>query len=192
MTADRPRNDASAIRYGSLAVDDDEWIHEFLRCVPTGVLALPTDAEPHVLTQLFVYDADEGACFFHGAQGGRAYDIVAEAAPIRASFSASEMGRVLPAQKPVNFNVEYGSVVARGEVSLVEERPAKFAVLERFMEKFAPQLSPEEDYDPIAGESVARTAVYRFDVESWTAKHGEKPDSFPGAFEYDPDASGAE
>lgn len=185
MSDDAPRNVSTDIRYGSLAVDDDEWIREFLDRVPTGVLALPTDDAPHVLTQLFVHDADSDALFFHGAQGGRAYDIVEAGDPLRVSFAASEMGRVLPARKPVNFNVEYGSVVARGELWLLDEPAEKRAVLERFMAKYAPQLTAGSDYDPIAETSVDRTAVYRLEVDEWSGKHGEKPPEFPGAFEYD-------
>jgi nitroimidazol reductase NimA-like FMN-containing flavoprotein (pyridoxamine 5'-phosphate oxidase superfamily) len=186
MTDDRPQNVSSEIRYGSLAVEDDAWIREFLARVPTGVLALPTDGPPHVLTQLFVHDDDSDTLFFHGAQGGRAYDIVAGDEPLAASFTASEMGRVLPAEKPVNFNVEYASVVARGTLSLVDDDAEKLAALERFMAKYAPQLTVGEDYDPIADASVDRTAVYRFTVEAWSGKHGEKPADFPGAFGYEP------
>lgn len=184
MTGNAPRNAADDIRYGGLAVDDDDWIRAFLDEAPAGVLALPDEAEPHVVTQLFVHDAETDCLFFHGAQGGRAHDLVSAAATTPATFTASELGRVLPAQMPVNFNVEYKSVVARGELSLLSDDAEKFPVLARFMAKYAPQLTAGEDYDPIAEESVARTAVYRFDIHEWTAKHGEKPAEFPGAYEY--------
>ena len=186
MTDDQPRNVSSDVRYGGLAVDDDAWIREFLDRVPSGVLALPTDAEPHVLTQLFVRDDD--VLYFHGARGGRGYDLVAAGAPLPASFTASEMGRVLPAEMPVNFNVAYGSVVVRGTLTLLDNPAAKRAVLERFMAKYAPHLTAGEDYEPIAEASVDRTAVYRLAVEEWSGKRGEKPPDFPGAFEYDPSA----
>lgn len=186
MSDGAPRNAADDVRYGSKAVEDDDWIRTFLSRIPNGVLALPATAEPHVVTQLFVHDAETDRLFFHGAQGGRAYDLIEAAESTRASFTASEMGRMIPAQMPVNFTVEYASVVARGELSLVEPAEEKFAVLERFMTKYAPQLTPGEDYDPIAEASVDRTAVYRFDVDEWSGKRGEKPTEFPGAFEYDP------
>jgi nitroimidazol reductase NimA-like FMN-containing flavoprotein (pyridoxamine 5'-phosphate oxidase superfamily) len=95
------------------------------------------------------------------------------------------MGRFVPAAEPVNFTVEYASVVAYGTVSLLDTREEKRRVLERFMTKFAPQLTPGEDYEEMTGGSIDRTAVYRLDVESWSAKRGEKPPEHPGAYDLD-------
>jgi hypothetical protein len=45
-------------------------------------------------------------------------------------------------------------------------------------------MTPGEDYEPIADDSIDRTSVYRLDVEGWSGKRNE-PDSFPGAYDYD-------
>ncbi len=179
---ERPRLDSDAIRYAGKAVDDREWVVDFLNEQETGVIALAGET-PHPVTQLFVYDDREGAIFVHGAREGRAHDIVSGGEETRASFTTSRMGRYVPADEPVNFTVEYASVVAYGSVSSLDGRAGKRRVLERFMEKFAPHLTPGEEYAEMSEESIDRTAVYRFDVERWSAKRGEKPPDQPGAYE---------
>lgn len=183
MDRGTPEDVSDSIRYQGKAVDDPEWIPEFLSEQETGVLGLIDGETPHLVTQLFVYDDETGSIFLHGAQAGRAYDLVRDGDGPRASFTTSEKGRYIPANEPVNFTVEYSSVVAYGTIGLVTDRPAKRGVLERFMEKYAPQLTPGEDYEPISAESLDRTAVYRLDVESWSGKEGWKEPDEPGAYD---------
>lgn len=178
---DSPRVASDAIRYQGKAVDDEEWIRDFLAGQETGVLGLADEETPHLVTQLFV--CQDGAIYVHGARDGRAYDLVERANESQACFTTSEMGRFIPADEPVNFTVEYASVVAYGSIDLLTERAAKRDVLELFMDKFAPQLTPGEDYEPMSDESIDRTAVYRLDVERWSGKRGEKPADEPGAYE---------
>ncbi|WP_115863094.1 pyridoxamine 5'-phosphate oxidase family protein [Halorussus litoreus] len=200
MDDDAPENASDSIRYQGKAVDDDEEIVAFLDAQRSGVLGLADDGQPHLVTQLFVYDDEDGAIYLHGAQAGRAYGIVADGgsvdgesaggdnddrATVEACFTTSEMGRFIPADEPVNFTVEYTSVVAYGEIGLVEDAAAKRGVLERFMAKFAPHLSAGQDYEEMAEESIDRTAVYRLDVERWSGKHGEKAPEYPGAYDLD-------
>lgn len=174
---------SDTIRYQGKAVDDSEWIADFLTDGETGVLGLVDGDEPHLVTQLYVYDDETGAVYLHGAQAGRAYDVVAREGTTPGAFTVSERGRFIPAEQPVNFTVEYASVVANGTVDLIVDASEKRRVLELFMDKFAPHLSPGEDYEPIADGSVDRTAVYRFDVESWSGKRGEKAPDYPGAYD---------
>ena len=180
-----PENLSEEIRYRGKAVDDDEWIAGFLAEQRSGVLGLVDGDGPHLVTQLFVYDEDAGAVFLHGAQAGRAPGVVAGGDAPRAAFTTSETGRFVPADEPVNFTVEYASVVAYGTVDLVEDAAEKRRVLERFMAKFAPHLEADEDYVEIREASVDRTAVYRLDVTSWSGKRGEKPPDHPGAYDLD-------
>lgn len=86
---------------------------------------------------------------------------------------------------PVDFDVEYDSVVVYGDISLVEGQDAKRDALERLMAKFAPHMDPGEDYDPIADSSIDRTSVYRIDVDGWSGKRNEQPADFAGAYDYD-------
>lgn len=180
-----PEDVSDSIRYQGKAVSDPEWIPEFLTEQETGVLGLVDDETPHLVTQLFVYDDDEGAIFMHGAQGGRAYGLVEDGDRPRASFTTSEKGRYIPADEPVNFTVEYSSVVAYGSIEFVTDGVEKRRVLEQFMGKYAPQLAEGDDYEEMTAESIDRTAVYRLDVDSWSGKEGWKEPDTPGAYELD-------
>lgn len=177
-----PRVVSDEIRYQAKAVTDAEWISGFLAEQPTGVLGVVDGDGPHLVTQLFVHDEPAGAVYLHGAQAGRVYEVVAASQPAPACFTTSWMGRFIPAPNPVNFTVEYRSVVAYGTIGLVTDPAAKRGVLELFMEKFAPHLHPGVDYEPIATESIDRTAVYEFAVESWSGKEGLKDPDHPGAY----------
>lgn len=119
------------------------------------------------------------------SDGGNANGDSADDDAVEACFTTSEMGRFIPADEPVNFTVEYTSVVAYGEIGLVEAAAEKRGVLERFMAKFAPHLSAGEDYEEMTEASVDRTAVYRLDVERWSGKRGEKAPEYPGAYDLD-------
>jgi nitroimidazol reductase NimA-like FMN-containing flavoprotein (pyridoxamine 5'-phosphate oxidase superfamily) len=180
-----PEDVSDSIRYQGKAVCDSSWIPEFLTDQETGVLGLVDGDTPHLVTQLFVYDGDEGAIFMHGAQAGRAHGLVADGDQPRATFTTSEKGRYIPAEEPVNFTVEYSSVVAYGTIGLLGDDERKRHILHQFMEKFAPQLTEGEDYEAMTDESVDRTAVYRLDVESWSGKRGRKDPERQGAYDLD-------
>jgi hypothetical protein len=185
MDEHAPEMVSDSIRYAGKAVDDPEWIVEFLADQKSGVLGLVDDGSPHLVTQLFVYDDEAGAIYVHGASDGRAHGIVERAGSAPACFTTSEMGRFVPAAEPVNFTVEYASVVAYGTIDLLEARADKRRVLERFMSKFAPQLTAGEDYEEMSEASIDRTAVYRLDVERWSGKRGEKSPDHPTAYDLD-------
>lgn len=183
MDENAPEVVSDSIRYEGKAVDDPEWIVEFLADRTSGVLGLVDDGEPHLVTQLFVYDDEDGSIYVHGARDGRGHGIIERAGSAPACFTTSEMGRFVPAAEPVNFTVEYASVVAYGTIGLLADREDKRRVLEQFMAKFAPHLRVGEDYEEMSEESIDRTAVYRLDVESWSAKRGEKSPDHPGAYD---------
>lgn len=187
MSETPPELRSDEIRYSPKAVDDEEWIESFLSRRPKGVLGLVDDGSPYVVTQLYVYDPEEKAVFVHGANTGRTKDVVSAGGDegAEACFTVSEMGRLIPAEKPVDFTVEYASVDVFGQVSLVEDAADKRDVLERFMEKFAAPLEAGVDYLEMSEDSIDRTSVYRLDVEGWSAKEGMKDPDHPGAYEYD-------
>ncbi|WP_411966125.1 pyridoxamine 5'-phosphate oxidase family protein [Haloferax sp. YSMS24] len=184
MSEDGPENRAEDVRYSPRAVEDDDWIESFLTDQPMCVLGLVDDGSPYVVNQLFVFDPSEHALFLHGANTGRTRTVVEREDVSDASLTVSSMGHLLPAEKPVDFDVEYASVVAYGEIDLVEESGEKRRVLELLMEKFAPHMTPGEDYNPIAESSIERTSVYRIDIDSWSAKRNEPDSPFPGAYDY--------
>lgn len=185
MSEQAPENRSETVRYSPRAVEDDEWIEALLLEEPMGVVGLVDDGSPYLVNQLFVYDPEAAEIYFHGAHTGKTRRLVEGEGPNDACLTVSRMGRLLPAEMPVDFDVEYESVVVYGAVDLVCGSDAKRAVLEQIMAKFAPQMSPGEDYEPIAESSIERTSVYRLDVEGWSGKENEIGQAFEGAYEYD-------
>ena len=184
MSEDTPTNRSDDVRLIGRAVEEDEWIEAFLDEEPMCVVGLVDDSSPYVVNQLFVYDSDEQAVFLHGAATGRMRSVVERDGTVEASLTVSRMGQLIPAAMPVDFDVEYESVVAFGEISLVTEVASKREALEQLMTKFAPQLSPGTDYEPIADDSIDRTSVYRIDIEGWSAKRNETPPDDETTYEY--------
>lgn len=181
---DEPRVISDEIRYQPKSVDDTDWIASFLAEQPAGVLGLVDEGVPYVVTQLFVYDEDEHALYLHGASAGRTHDVVERGHPATpAAFTASEMGRFIPHEVPMEFTVEYASVDVFGPIRLVDDDAEKRHALERFMAELAPHLREGEDYERISRETMDVTAVYRLDVEEWSGKRGQKDPDHPGAYD---------
>lgn len=181
-----PRDPASLppthVRRADRAVTDDDWIRDFLARAPVGALATVQDGQPFVNQNLFVYDPERHAIYLHTAKTGRTRANVE--ADGRASFSASSMGRLLPAAEALEMSVEYAGVSAFGRVAVVDDPAEERRALQALLDKYFPHLAPGEDYRPITDRELARTTVYRLTVESWVGKRKEAPEGFPGAFLY--------
>lgn len=169
-------------RRADRAVTDAAWIRAFLRRAPFGTLATVSDGQPFLNTNLFAYDEPANCLYLHTARSGRTRANI-ERDP-RACFSASEMGRLLPASEALEFSVEYASVVAFGRVMVVEDARAAEHALQLLLDKYFGHLRPGRDYRPIQPEELARTAVYAFNIEQWSGKKKEVAADFPGAFRY--------
>jgi nitroimidazol reductase NimA-like FMN-containing flavoprotein (pyridoxamine 5'-phosphate oxidase superfamily) len=151
---------------------DDAFVVAALARVPWGTLAV-TDGSgpPHVNTNLFVHVRDPDRIYLHTARTGALADAVRrvpDGAP--AAFTAAVMGRLLPAAEALEFSVEYAGVTATGRVVEVSEEPEAEGALQALLDRYAPHLRPGRDYRPIVPAELARTAVFRLDVESWSGK----------------------
>jgi len=159
---------------------DDLWIRSFLRKAPFGYLATLAEARPFLNSNLFVYDEASHSILLHTHRTGRTPDNVSGGGP--GTFSAAVMGRLLPHEQALEFSVEYAAVVAFGQVRPVAEVAEKRRALEGIMEKYAPHLEAGRDYRPIMEEELARTAVHRLQIESWSGKEKVAAPDFPGAY----------
>ena len=161
---------------------DEAWIEAYLQAAPWGVLALPTgEGPPQVNSNLFVYRSDPPRIYIHTARAGALPEALDTSQGVPGTFTASEMGRLLPAPEALEFSVEYSGVVATGMVHMVWDQGEAEAVLQHLLDKYAPHLRPGVDYRPITPDELKRTAVYRMDVEGWSGKEkavAEHPGSF--------------
>lgn len=163
---------------------DDAWIQKFLDRASYGVLATVSEEQPFNSTNLFVYDPAVQAIYLHTAIEGRARSNIE--ANSQVCFSASEMGRLLPADTAMEFGVEYSGVVIFGQAYVVEDAGEAERALQALLDKYFPHLHPGEDYRGIIPEELAITTVIRIDIQSWSGKQEQAPADFPGAFLYSP------
>ncbi|HEX9030121.1 MAG TPA: pyridoxamine 5'-phosphate oxidase family protein [Anaerolineales bacterium] len=182
MTDDPTAAPINRPRRQDRTVEDPAWIENFLSRASYGSLATVKDDQPFINTNLFVYAPDRHAIYLHTAREGRTR-LNIEANP-RVCFSVSEMGHLLPATTALEFSVEYAGVMVFGTAQVVSDPAEARDGLQRLLDKYFAQFQPGRDYRAIQPEELARTAVYRIDIESWSAKRKAVPADFPGAFFY--------
>lgn len=169
------------IRRDDRAVDDETWIRELLHRAPVGSLATVYDGQPFINQNLFVYDEAAHVIYTHTARVGRTRANVE--GNERICFMVSEMGRLLPADVALEFSVEYNGVAVFGTAQVVTGDEARYG-LQCLLGKYFAHLTPGEDYRPITEDELARTTVYRINIEQWSGKRKKVEDDFPGAFMY--------
>ena len=162
---------------------DEAWIMAFLGRTEFGTMATAQSNQPFLVTRNFAYDEAAHAIYMHGAKKGRTYDS-ARKSP-RVCFSASEAGRLLPAERATNFGTEFGGVVAFGRLHVVEDDDEARHGLQLLCDKYFPHLKPDVDYETTIDADLKVTAVLRIDIQSWSGKERKVPDDFPGAFYFD-------
>ncbi len=123
---------------------DVAQIEVMLRRAVVGTLATVVDGQPFQSTNLFGFDSARRAIYLHNARVGRTAPTLDEAS--RVCFSVFEMGRMLPADRALEFSVEYVGVVAVGTSVVVADADEQRCGLALIMEKYAPQYKPGADY----------------------------------------------
>lgn len=167
-------------------VEEDAWIKQFLHTAPVGVLATVEGDQPFVNSNLYVYDDAANCLYTHTARTGRTRTNL-EQSSAKVCFSIMEMGRLLPADEALEFSVEYAGVVIFGHGSVVEDEAEATHALQRLLDKYAPHLTPGEDYRPPVPDELRRTSVFKITIDEWSAKKKEVED-FAGAFWYAADS----
>jgi len=183
MPKDYANQPNTAIRRADRAVEDDAWIKQFLAHAAVGTLATVHDGQPFINTNLFVYDPDAHCIYTHTARVGRTRANIDGQRLV--CFSIMEMGRLLPAPEALEFSVEYAGVTVFGSAEVVGEREEAKYALQLLLDKYAPHLTPGADYRPPVDEELKRTAVFRININEWSAKKKEVEDDFPGAYWYE-------
>lgn len=181
MTKDYLTMPPTAMRRSDRAQNED-WIRAFLHSAPVGILATAHDNQPYLHTNLFVYDQAAHCLYFHTALVGRTIANIEHNPKI--CFTVMEMGRLLPADEALEYSVEYASVIVFGTAQVVEETGEALRILQRIMDKYAPQAKPGTDYRPPGEVDLKRTGVFRIDIDDWSGKKKEAAADFPGAYAF--------
>ena len=170
------------IRRNDRAINDQNWIKEFLRQGAYGVLALSVEDQPFTNTNLYAYDETTNAIYLHTAAQGRTPDTIKLNGKV--CFTTSEIGRLLPADEAMEFSVEYASVVVFGRAEILTDDDQRIYGLQLLMDKYFPHFKTGVDYPDMDNEGIKGTAVYKISIDSWSGKQKEAPPEFPGAFYY--------
>ena len=80
--------------------------------------------------------------------------------------------------------MEFASVIVFGRASLVNDQAEARHGLQLLLDKYFAQLHPGSDYRPITDDELARTQVYRIEIDEWSGKRKQVAADFPGAFDY--------
>jgi uncharacterized protein len=170
------------VRRHDRAVEDPAWIRALLSRAPIATLATSSDGQPFVNINLFVFDPGAEVIYFHTSNKGLTRTKI-ENNP-RVCLSVAEMGRLLPAETALDMSVEYASVVVFGRATVVADSEEATRALQLLLAKYFPHLEYGKDYRGIQPDELARTAVYRIEIESWSGKRKRVAEDFPGAFWY--------
>lgn len=182
MTKDYTALPYNEVRRTDRAVDDETWMRDTLHHTAIGQLATVWDGQPFINSNLYVYDEAEHSIYMHTARTGRTQTNMALNEAV--CFSISTMGRLLPADTALEFSVEYSGIVVFGKGQMVTEPDQAARGLQLLLNKYFPHLTPDRDYQGITLQELARTAVYRIKIDSWSGKKKQVADDFPGAFRF--------
>jgi len=165
------------IRRKDRAVNDNAWIANFLQNAPVITISFTDGEQPFIRPTLFVYDPDRRAVYFHATEFGRTTEVL-KAYP-QAALTAFEMGRLLPAERAMDFSLEYASVAAYGQTVIIEDAEEAIYGLQLLLDKYFPHLKPGDDYAPTQPVELKVTAVFRLDIREWTGKQKKWRKIFP-------------
>ena len=170
------------VRRKDRQVTDEQWIRAMLRETALATLATSDGEQPFLHMNLFAFDEDKRVIYMHTARLGRTRSNIIH--NTRVCLGLSEMGRLLPADTALEMSVEYASVVVFGRASLVSDQSEARHGLQLLLDKYFAHLHAGSDYRPITEEELARTQVYRIEIDEWSGKRKQVAEDFPGAFIY--------
>lgn len=156
------------IRRSDRVILDEASISKMLREGQVAFIATCHESQPYVLPNLYWYDSPKQTIYFHTAAEGRTRTNV-ENNP-KVSASVATMGKLLPAEKAVEFSVEYSSVCVFGTARIVDIEEEVRKALQGLLDKYFPDRKSGEDYHPITREEISRTTVFAIEIESWSGK----------------------
>ena len=173
------------VRRKDRAVDDDVWIVAFLQRAPIAQLATVHEGQPFIHSNLFAYDEAAHAVYMHTAPVGRTRSNVES--DEHACLSVSEMGRLLPSHEALTMSVEYDGVAIFGRARALSDDAEREHGLRLILDKYFPHLAYGDDYRAITPDELARTTVYRIDIDTWSGKRKRVDDDYIASwFRYDP------
>jgi uncharacterized protein len=143
-----------------------EEIERLLVRMPVGCLAVTTEDGPYAVAMNYLFH--DGNIYVHSAMAGR--KIEALKCDSRACFLVYEDGPQVTWEKGCGISQIYKSVICFGKAFFVEDLDEKKLMLEKMIQKYAPE---ESAFPQINNENLGKTAVIKIIVESMSGKANE-------------------
>jgi nitroimidazol reductase NimA-like FMN-containing flavoprotein (pyridoxamine 5'-phosphate oxidase superfamily) len=147
---------------------EEGWIVDFLQQAEIGHVATRSGEQPYLIPTLFWYDVERHEIYFHSNIKGRIRSNAESHAQV--CFETFQAGKPLPSNIALEFSIQYESVIAFGEIRLVEDQAEKERLLYGLIEKYFPTMTPGDEYRPITEKELKRTSVYAIAINSWSGK----------------------
>lgn len=134
---------------------------EILARGTSGVLALADEEYPYAVPLSYVYD--DGKIYFHCAKAGHKIDAIR--ANGKASFCVIDKDDIVPEE----YTTYFRSIIAFGNVRIIEEEARKRAAIEKLAEKYSPEETAENKEKTI-NEAWARLCMLEMTIVHMTGK----------------------
>jgi len=141
-----------------------EEAEQILRNATSGVLALTGDDDyPYAVPMSHLYH--EGALYFHSGISGHKADAVRRQG--KASFCVIAQDDVVPE----TFSTRYRSVIAFGQIRVIEDHEEKLRAIRTLAERFSPGLhqAAQKEID----ESWDHMLMFKLEIEHLTGKEAK-------------------
>lgn len=147
---------------------EDQWIVDFLKTSKIGHIATHWDQQPFITPSTFWYDEEHHEIIFHSNIIGRVRTNSERHPDV--CFETSKFGHFLPSNIALEFSMQYESVIVFGKIRIIEDEEEKRYGLYSLLEKYFPEMRPDEEYQSITEKELRRTSVYGIKIESWSGK----------------------
>jgi nitroimidazol reductase NimA-like FMN-containing flavoprotein (pyridoxamine 5'-phosphate oxidase superfamily) len=165
-------DERTRLRRSDRAMPSDREIEALLHRAQVAFIATSVSDQPYIHPNLFWFDEENRRVYFHTATEGRTISNVERNSQV--CFSVAEMGRLLPAETALEFSTEYASVIAFGDARIVKNNEEKRYGLQGLLDKYFPDLLPNEDYRSMTRDELDQTAVYAIEIDAWSGKQKVK------------------
>ncbi|MCK5551562.1 MAG: pyridoxamine 5'-phosphate oxidase family protein [Deltaproteobacteria bacterium] len=142
-------------------IKDKELMESILKRAITCRMGLSENNVPYIVPLNFGYK--NNFLYFHSAKEGRKIDMIRKNNNI--CFEIDIDTKLLNAEKPCKWSMQYYSVIGFGKAFLVEDLEEKRAALDIIMEHYAGKSSCE-----YPEESVNKVTIIKVQIESMTGK----------------------
>jgi hypothetical protein len=78
--------------------------------------------------------------------------------------------KLLPSNVALEFSVQYESMIAFGDIRILEDAQEQCRALYGLLTKYFPEMISGEHYRPITDQELKCTSVYALAIDSWSGK----------------------